>query len=120
MTSIITGIPVTLYNETQDGTDAFNAPIWVETSVTVPNVLVGQPSEQEILDTINLYGKRAVYVLHIPKGDTHDWTNKRVEFKDSSGTVRADRTIGEPIEWMEHLVPLDWNKKVRVETYVEG
>lgn len=112
--TLLSGIPVTLYEETAAGTDAFNATVYTTKATTVNNVIVGQPTEQEILDTLNLYGKRAVYVLHIPKGDTHDWENKKVEFGG-----KLYRTIGHPIEWMEHLVPLDWNKKVRVETYVE-
>lgn len=116
--TLLSGIPVTLYEETAAGTDAFNATIYTRKAVQIENVIVGQPTEQEILDTLNLYGKRAVYVLHIPKGDMNDWENKTVEFT-MNGTTRKYRTIGSPIEWMEHLVPLDWNKKVRVETYVE-
>lgn len=118
MTTMLSGITVKLYKETPVGTDAFNAQLFTTVPVSVDNVLVGQPTEQEILDTINLYGKRAIYVLHIPKGDTNDWENKTVEFT-FNGVTGKYRTIGHPIEWMEHLVPLDWNRKVRVETYVD-
>lgn len=110
----IRGEAVKLITQTQTGTDAFNAPIWAETSTTVYDVLIGQPTEQEILDTINLYGRKAVYVLGIPKGDTNDWENQIVEFWG-----KRWRTIGLPIRGMEHQIPLRWNTKVRVESIVE-
>lgn len=109
----ITGEQVKLITQTQVGTDAFNAPIWSETSVTIDNVLIAPSSEQEILDTINLYGKKSIYTLGIPKGDTHDWVNQIVEFWG-----RRWRTIGDPLRGMEHQIPLSWNTKVRVESIV--
>lgn len=107
---LIHGITVSLINLTQSGTDAFGAPVYTEASVSVDNVLVSPSSEEEILDTVNLYGKRAVYTLCIPKGDSHDWENTFVEFFGERW-----RTIGKPLEYIDDLVPLSWNKKVRVE-----
>lgn len=106
------GITVTLYERTQVGTDAFHAPVYEETPVEVENVLVAPASTTEILDTVNLYGRKAVYTMAIPKGDTHDWENRRVSF------FGADwRTFGIPTEGVEELIPLSWNKKVMVERY---
>ena len=109
---MIKGITIKLYTKTQTGTDGFNAPIYTETAEEVANVLVQPTSETEILDTLNLTGRKAVYQLAIPKGDTHDWTDVKVEFFN-----QTFRTIGTPIEGIEELLPLAWNKKVRCERY---
>lgn len=106
------GITVTLYNRTSDSTDEFNRQIYTETAIAVDNVLVGQPTTDEITDTLNLTGKKLAYVLAIPKGDTNTWTDRTVEFFGEKF-----RTIGEPTMGIEHLIPLSWNKKVRVERY---
>lgn len=110
----IHGITVTLHELTLDSYNAFNEAVYVPTLTSVDNVIVAPASEQEILDTINLTGRKAVYTLGIPKGDTHVWTNTIVEFFG-----RKWRTIGEPIEGIEDMIPLAWNKKVRCESLVE-
>lgn len=106
------GITITLYDKVQSGVDAFNVPIYTETAVSIDNVLVGQPTAQEVLDTLNLTGKKAVYTLGIPKGDAHTWTDRKVEFFG-----QTFRTFGMPIQGIEDLVPLEWNQKVMVEIY---
>ena len=108
----IKGIDVVLYRKVQTGTDAFNAPIYTETPITVSNVLVYPTSASENLDLTNLYGKKAVYTLAIPKGDTNDWNDCRISFfgKDF-------RSFGIPQEGIEDNIPLDWNKKVTVDIY---
>lgn len=112
MANLIRGIPVTLYERTKTGEDAFHAPIYEETPVTVENVLVRPVSAGEITDALNLYGKRAVYELCLPKGDDHVWEDCRVEFFG-----KFFRVFGAPSEQIEALCPLDWNKKVQVERY---
>ena len=106
------GITVTLYSRTQSGTDAFNRPIYTETEVSVDNVLVAPATEagQEVLDTLDLTGRKAVYTLAIPKGDTHQWEGNRVGFFGEVWQV-----VGIPTEGIEDLIPLQWNKKVKVE-----
>lgn len=106
------GITVTLYEVTETGVDAFNEAIVEEKPVEVSNVLVSPASESEILDTVNLYGKKAVYTLAIPKGDTHDWEDRRVDFFGEKW-----RVFGIPTEGIDGLIPLEWNKKVTVERY---
>lgn len=112
----IRGITITLYDLTQTGTDPLNKPIYAETPVQIGNVLVAPVSSTEQLETFSLTGRRAIYQLGIPKGDTHDWTaGKRVSF------FGADwRIIGIPTEGIESMIPLDWNKKVQVERYEQG
>lgn len=110
------GITVTLYDRTETGTDALNHPIYSETEVSVENVLVAPVSSTEVLDTYNLTGRKAVFQLAIPKGDSNDWTaGKKVSFFDEDW-----RIIGIPTEGIEDLIPLSWNKKVMVERYEQG
>ena len=110
------GITVTLYERMQSGTDAFNAPVYTETPVQVENVLVGQPETDDITASIELYGKQIRYMLGIPKGDTHDWKDKKVEWTDSYGTHTV-MTFGFPITGIEANVPTPWHMKVRCEAY---
>lgn len=108
----IKGIDVTLYEKTKTGEDAFNKAIYTENAVTVHNVLVGQPTAQEIQELTDLYGKKAVYTLAIPKGDTHNWEDCRVSFFSEDYHV-----FGIPLKGIECDIPLDWNMKVTVERY---
>lgn len=97
---------------TKTGTDPFGNPIYEETDIDVENVLVSPTSTDDIVNQLTLTGKKAVYTLAIPKGDTNDWEDKEVKFFG-----RRWRTFGFPIEGIEDLIPLDWNKKVMVERY---
>lgn len=106
------GITVTLYERTQTGVDAFNAPVFSEKAVQVDNVLVTPVSEDDVIADTQLYGKHAVYELSLPKGDTHIWEDSRVDFFGQSF-----RVFGPGREWIEKLVPLSWNRKVRVERF---
>ena len=108
----IQGVTIQLYEKTESGKDAFNRPIYTETITDVDNVLIGEPSTEDIEDTLNLTGKRLAYTLAIPKGDTHTWTDRKVGF---FGEVF--RTIGNPTQGIEANIPLSWNKKVKVERY---
>lgn len=107
---MLNGITVTLYVRTEAGTDEFNRTIYTETAVSVDNVLVAPLSDEEILSEINMTGRRAVYHLAIPKGDTHDWENCKVSFFGETF-----RVIGKPTKGIDALIPLDWNMKVKVE-----
>lgn len=109
---MIKGITVTLYEKTQTGVDDFGAPIYEETAVGVQNVLVGEPNGEDIISTDQLEGKKWVYTLAIPKGDTHDWRDKRVDFFGQSF-----KTFGAPTQGIEANIPLKWNTKVKVERY---
>ena len=108
----LSGRTVILYDKRQTGVDGFNRPIYEDVQITVDNVLIGIPSAQEVIDTLNLTGKRAAYTLGIPKGDTHVWTDRKVEF---FGEVF--RTIAYPVKGQEEFVPLDWGQNVMVERY---
>ena len=112
MASLLHGVPVTLYERTQTGKDAFNAPVYTETPTTVENVLVTPTSADAIISDLQLYGKRSVYELCLSKGDAHTWDDCRVDFFGQSFKV-----FGPVQEYIESMVPLDWNRKVRVERY---
>ena len=115
----IRGITVTLYEETITGYDPLGAPIIETKPVDVENVLVGQPTDDEITSAVSLYGKRIAYMLGIPKGDTHDWQEKRVEWTDAYGIKHTAQTFGFPITGIEGNLPkqLPWHMKVRCEIY---
>lgn len=106
------GITVTLYTETVTGYNRIGEPIITETPVQVENVLVAPTSSDDLISEQNLYGKTSVYTLAIPKGDSHDWRNKKVEFFG-----QAFRTFDAPISGIDALIPLGWNTKVKVERY---
>lgn len=106
------GVTITLYDKVQTGVDAFNRPVYEDVATTVDNVLIGEPTTEDVINELNLTGKHLAYTLAIPKGDTHEWNDRKVEF---FGEVF--RTYGEPTQGIEHLIPLAWNKKVKVERY---
>lgn len=108
----IKGMDVTLVVKTQNGTDSFNRPIYAETRTTVHDVLVAQPTTDDITTATDLYGKRLAYTLGIPKGDTHNWIDTEVEFFG-----KKFRTFGLPEEGIEANVPTRWHKKVKVELF---
>ena len=109
---MIKGITVLLYEKIQTGEDDFKRPLYEEEPVQVKNVLVVPASNPEVISSLDLTGRKAVYTLAIPKGDKHVWTDRKVEFFGETW-----RTIGIPTEGIEENIPLQWNKKVMVERY---
>lgn len=109
---MIKGITVTLYERTQSGVDALNKAIYTESPIKVQNVIVSPATAEEVTDSVSLYGRKAVYTLCIPKGDTHDWTGCKVTIKGTDY-----RVIGAAEEWIDDMLPLAWNKKIKVERY---
>lgn len=112
MANFIRGISVTLYEQIEVCEDDFGATIYEENPIRVDNVLVLPTLGDDVINHLNLTGRKAVYTLAIPKGDTNNWINKKVEFFGETW-----RTFGEPVQGMEHQIPLDWNLKVQVERY---
>ena len=106
------GITITLIDKIQSGEDDFGAIIYDDVEISVDNVLVAPTSTDDIVNQMSLTGKKAVYTLAIPKGDAHDWENKEVLFFGQRW-----RTFGVPLEGIDDMIPLDWNKKVMVERY---
>jgi hypothetical protein len=81
--------------------------------VTVSNVLVGEPTTDDITQALDLYGKKVAYMLAIPKGDETEWENTQVKLpKPFRGIYN---TVGIPIAGIEANIPLKWNKKVKIE-----
>ncbi len=114
---MIRSTTVTLYERTQTGTDALNAPIYAETPVQVSGVLIGEPSTEEIVTATQLYSKRLLCWLAVPKGDGHDWKDAAVEWTDAYGRTLRLRTFGEPLTGIEANVPTRWHMKVRCAAY---
>lgn len=106
------GAAVVLYERTQTGTDAFNDPVYAETAVNVQNVLIGEPTTDEVTSSVELYGRKIEYMLGLPKGDSHNWEDATVEIFG-----KKFRTFGATIQGIEENVPTPWHKKVRVCRY---
>lgn len=96
MASLIHGIDILLYSGS--------------TAEVISNVLVGQPQTSGTADMSGDRGALRSYTLAIPKGDTHDWVDRIVEFFG-----RKFRTVGYPLMGIEALMPLDWHKQVNVQ-----
>jgi len=108
----IKGITVTLINKEEIGKDPLGAPIYLDKEIEVENVLVSPTSSDDIINQLNITGKKAVYTLAIPKSDTNIWEDKEVRFFGEKW-----RVFGIPLQGIDELIPLDWNKKVMVERY---
>ena len=110
--SRLKGITVTLVKKTATGTDEFGAPTYTESEVSVNNVLVAPVSADDMVNQLNLTGRKAIYTLAIPKTDTNTWENQEVRFFGDRW-----RVFGIPLKGIDDLIPLDWNTKVMVERY---
>ncbi|WP_086348530.1 hypothetical protein [Candidatus Enterococcus clewellii] len=108
----IKGITIQLVDKVKVGVDPFDRPIYENQQIDVDNVLISPVSSDDVVNQQNLTGKKAVYTLAIPKTDTHEWEDKEVLFFG-----KRWRTFGIPLEGIEDLIPLDWNKKVMVERF---
>ena len=110
--SNIKGITIILIDKVKTSTDPFGAPVFENKEIKVENVLVSPTQSEDIVNQLNLTGKKAVYTLGIPKGDIHECEDKEVHFFGKKW-----RVFGSIIEGIEELIPLEWNKKVMVEHY---
>lgn len=106
------GITVILLDKVQSGTDRLGNPIYTETETPVDNVLVAPATNDDMTQSIQLHGKMAIYTIAIPKGDTHDWQDKRVKFFGETWQI-----FGYPRTGIDELIPLDWNTQWKVERY---
>lgn len=112
------GITITLLNKLQTGTDWANNPIYEDVPEEITDVLVGEPTTDDVQQALELYGKHIQYTLAIPKGDTHDWVDTKVILPEPF--AGEYKTIGYPTAGIESNIPLRWNKKVKVERYAES
>lgn len=110
--NVIKGITVQLHQHVQVGVDELNRPIYEDNVVQVDNVLVCPVESSPVMDSTSMTGKRATYELCIPKEDAHNWVDTLVEFWGETW-----QTVSYPIRYIDNMVPLDWNQKVRVERY---
>lgn len=106
------GMTIQLCVKTQDGTDPLGAPIYKESLVDVNDVLVGQPSSDDLITTLQLTGKTISYVLGIPKGDTHVW-------EDTYVIIWGEKfqTVGNVMTGIQENIPLRWGSNIKVARY---
>ena len=110
--ALIKGITVTLIDRVQNGVDGFNRPVFTENEVNVDNVLIEPVSSNDIVGNTDLSSKNIQYRLCIPKSDTHEWEDRDVLFWN-----HRFHTVGFAQEYIDDMVPLEWNRKVMVERY---
>lgn len=114
----LSGVTVIVEVKTPTGeTDSFGKPTFSTSWEQVPNVLVGQPDTDEVTQTLSLTGRRVVYKLAIPKGDSHSWEDVRVMLPQPYSFAGTYMTVGFPVSGIDELVPLSWNQKVLLERY---
>ena len=99
------GITVTLTKRTQTGTDPFGMPIYTDTTESVADVLVGEPSTDDVTNSITMYGKKIAYTLAIPKGDTHTWEDTFVTLPAPFEGIY--HTIGYPTAGIEANIQIE-------------
>lgn len=107
------GTTVQLVKKTQTGSDPFGNPVFSEELIEVNDVLVGQPSSDDVTQSIAMYGKNIAYTLGIPKGDENVWTDTEV-------IIFGERykTVGFPTTGIQSNIPLRWKANIKVERYV--
>ena len=111
----IKGITVSLVNKVKSGIDGFGKPIYIDAEpIEVNDVLVGEPSADDVINALNLHGKHVKYTLAIPKGDTNEWEGKVIIWGKPYNIFTT------PTQGIEANIPLIWNKKVMVEEYTDG
>lgn len=111
------GQTVLLYTNTQTGTNRFGEPVFTETAEPVENVLIGEPSTDDITTSTQLFGKTIQFMLGIPKGDTHNWEDKHISWTDAYGRTIHVKSFGYMITGIESNIPGPWHGKVRVAAY---
>ena len=110
--AMIKGITVTLIGKEIAGKDPFGAPIFEDQEILVNNVLVSPTSAEDVINQLTITGKRAVYTLAIPKDDENVCEDQEVRFFGEKWRVFVI-----PLQGIDELIPLAWNKKVMVERY---
>jgi len=109
----ISGETISLIPQVEGAADAFGKPTLTDgTPISVENVLISSATSSEVLDKLNLSGRKEVHILAIPKGDENHWEDQVVSFWGHRW-----RVVGFDAGGMEHLTPLSWNRKVMVERY---
>jgi len=93
--------------------NSFGEAIAAESWENVADVLVGLPTTEDMPAHGELLGRRVDYVLGIPKGDGHVWEDAEVILP--APFAGRYRTVGFPVAGIEDMIPLRWNKKVKVE-----
>ena len=110
------GVTVILHVKTKTGEDSYGNPVYTDNPECVDNVLIGPAGPAypgDIAGALALTGQHAAYQLYVPKGDSHRWDGALIDFFG-----RRWKAVGTEEQWIEDLIPLEWNKRVSVERYV--
>ena len=91
---MIKGITVTLITRTQNGTTRWARLFTKESTASVDNVLVAPTSSDDVVIKQSSTGRKAVYTLAIPKGDTTLGKTRSLSSLASGGECSASRHKG--------------------------
>lgn len=78
---MIKGITVTLINKKQVDTDPFDAPIYEDMPINVDNVLVSPTSTEDIINQLELTGKRRFIHWPYQKATRINGKTKKLSFR---------------------------------------
>ena len=109
----IKGITVTLIGKIETGKDPFGKPIYEDAEILVDNVLVSPTSSDDIVNQLNLTGKKGSIYACNSRRVIQTWEDQEVRFFGEKW-----RVFGMVTQGIEELIPLDWNKKVTVERWL--
>lgn len=112
---MLKGVTIQLVKKIEGEPDPIGNPTYTERFIDVDDVLVGQPTADDVTASLQLYGKVVAYHLGIPKGDTNDWVDAEIILPEPF--AGRYRTVGYPVAGIEANIPLRWNKQVKVERY---
>lgn len=110
--TLLRDMDVVLINRTQSDTDPFGNPVFTETETTVHHVLVAPATADDLVNVLGLDGKKEVYKLGLPKGDTHTWQDQDVRFFGKRYHIFSPVTRG-----IEENVPTPWHHIYFCERY---
>ena len=91
--------------------DAFNNPLFSETSITVNDCLVAPPQEPfDRVESAALDRNSTLVRVHLPKADERDVSDSTFIYDG-----QEFRVIGKPVKFMNENTPTRWNRYLRAE-----
>ncbi|MDD6908289.1 MAG: hypothetical protein PUJ15_06285, partial [Bacteroidaceae bacterium] len=111
------GIDIKVISDVPTGQkDEFGMPETYEQVLEFENVLVSPVSSEDMINELNLTGRKIVYQLALPK-EYDDYIESGFFKNGTKVEVFGEKykMVGEPTRGIESLIPLDWNAKVKVE-----
>lgn len=92
-------------------TDAFNNPVYSETTFAIDDCLVAPPQEPfDRVESAALDRDATLVRVHLPKADERDVSDATFNYDG-----QVFRVIGKPVKFMNENTPTRWNRFLRAE-----